>query len=160
MTALSALCLTSGTAAGFGCSNCQTTGQDVLPYTEGIVNESGTIYQTSEVEGVMLHFPQGRTYALEHGLGVRPVTVDIYLSFRDRLSKNGDSTDKTRPNNVAPTAGNQAVIEVWNDEVIQIRNDTCAEFYLRLVAMADPDDVARAASLSGAAGAAGAPPVE
>ena len=86
-----------------------------------------------------LHFPQGRIYQFYHGLKTAPHTVDIFVSFREQLTPGGDTTSKTNPNNVAPSAGNQAVIEVWNDEMIQIRNDTCENnFYVRLVAVADP----------------------
>ena len=87
----------------------------------------------------MLHFPQGRIYRIEHGLGTSPVTVDIFLSFCEQPLSEGCGTDSTQPSNVAPTAGNQALIEVWDEEVLEIRNDTCAEFYLRVVALADPD---------------------
>lgn len=100
----------------------------------------------------MLHFPQGRTYDLVHGLGYTPTDVNIFLSFRERLTESGDKDDKTEPNNVAQSAGNQAVIELWNDEVIRVRNDTCAEFYLRAVVVGDPDLAAQSA-LGGAAGA-------
>jgi len=100
----------------------------------------------------MLHFPQGRTYDLMHGLGTVPVSVDVFLSFRDRLTSTGSKDDKTQPNNVAESAGNQAVIEVWDEERIRVRNDTCAEFYLRAVVIADPD-LASMASIGGGAGA-------
>ena len=126
-----------------------------MPYRGGSANESRTIYQSGEVDEEMLHFPQGRIYDFEHGLGARPVSVDIFLSFSEQLTESGDTDNKTRPNNVAPSAGNQAVIELWDEEIIRVRNDTCAEFYLRIVATADPDDVEENLGASGAAGSSG-----
>jgi hypothetical protein len=125
-------------------------GRTPIEFTAGIVNEAGTIYQSGAVHGEMLFFPEGRRYDFYHGLGVVPVTVHPYLSFKEKLEANGDPDDKTKPNNVSPSAGNQVVIEVQNDEIIRVRNDTFAEFYLRVVAYANPDDVA---ALEGAAGA-------
>lgn len=147
-----ALCFTGGSAATTACSPCRVGGQESVTFEGGITNESRTVYQTGEVDAEMLHFPQGRIYDLVHGLGTTPVSVDLFLSFRSRLTETGDTEDKTEPNNVAPSAGNQAVIEAWNDEVITVRNDTCAEFYLRAVVIADPD-LAAVASIGGAAGA-------
>lgn len=143
------LLLTGGTSQ-MACSPCSVSGRTPIEFTAGIVNEAGTLYQSGAVDEVMLHFPEGRRYDFYHGLGVTPVTVLAYLSFKDRLEANGDPNDKTKPNNVSLAAGNEVVIEVQNDEIIRVRNDTCAEFYLRLVASANPDDVA---GLEGAAGA-------
>jgi len=50
---------------------------------------------------------------------------------------------ENQPNNVSPSAGNQAVIERQNAEDVQIRNDTCAEFYLRVVAKAEVGGILR-----------------
>ncbi len=144
------LCFTGGSTGTLACSPCRVRGQTPIEFTDGIVNASGTIYQSTEVDAEMLHFPQGRTYDFIHRLGSRPVTVDVFLSFRESLDPDGDPEDKTEPNNLSPSAGNSAVIQIWDEERIQIRNDTCAEFYLRVVALADPD-------AAGDAGAAGAP---
>jgi hypothetical protein len=151
---LAALFLTGGSASSTGCSPCRVGGQEEVVFTEGITNESRTLYQTGEVDAEMLHFPQGRTYDLMHGLGSTPVDLTIFVSFRSKLTASGDKDSKTKPNNVAESAGNQAVIEVWNDEIVRVRNDTCAEFYMRAVIVADPD-LAAIASIGGAAGAPG-----
>ncbi len=141
VTLLFAFCLTSGTTAGLGCSDCRVGGQDPILYEGGTTNESRTIFQSSRLGEPYLHFPQGRVYQFHHGLGRPPASIDIFVSFREQLVADGDTDDKTRPNNVAPSAGNQAVIEVWDDEMIQIRNDTCENnFYVRVVALADPDE--------------------
>lgn len=149
---LLALAVGGSSTASTACSPCRVGGQDPVEFTEGLTNQSRTVYQTGGVSDEMLHFPQGRTYDLMHGLGTVPVSVDVFLSFRDRLTSTGSKDDKTQPNNVAESAGNQAVIEVWDEERIRVRNDTCAEFYLRAVVIADPD-LASMASIGGGAGA-------
>lgn len=149
-----ALFLTGGSASSTACSPCRVGGQDPVPFTEGTTNEARTYYETARPDEEMLHFPQGRIYELHHGLGYQPLDIDIFLSFAKRLTATGDTEDKTKPNNIAETAGNQAVIQAWNDEFITVRNDTCAEFYLRAVIIGDPE-LAAIASIGGAAGASG-----
>jgi hypothetical protein len=131
-------------------SPCSVSGRTPIVFTDGVVNESRTIYQSTSVDGELLHFPEGRTYDFVHGLGSRPIGFDVYLSFRERLDPDGDPSDETEPNNLSLAAGNQAVIEEWNDEIIRVRNDTCAEVYIRFVAYADPD---AASEFIGTAGA-------
>ncbi|GEM_PF-673247 len=149
-----ALCLSGGTTSQLGCSPCDVGGKTAIEYTGGVSNAASTIYQSSTVDGEYLHFPQGRRYKLMHGLGSTPVSIDIFLSFKDRLDPSTDDASDpisyTEPNSLAPTAGNQAVIEAWNDEFIQIRNDTCANFHVRLVALADPAQGPQAMNLAGA----------
>lgn len=147
-----ALFFVGGSASTMACSPCSVHGQAAIEFLGGETNESRTVYQTGEPQGEMLYFPEGRRYDLVHGLGVTPASVDLYVSFRRELTDPNEASDKTEPNNVSPSAGNQAVIEVWNDRIIRVRNDTCAEFYLRAVATADPDEVA---ALGGAGGASG-----
>jgi hypothetical protein len=153
-TALLALFFTGGSTVTVACSPCSVRGQDPIDFTSGITNESRTVYQTGAPDDEMLHFPQGRTYNLVHGLGTVPVGIELFVSFREQLERSGDTEDKTEPNNVSPSAGNQTVIQVWDDEFIQVRNDTCAELYLRAVIIADPDEVV-SGNLGGAAGAPG-----
>lgn len=77
--------------------------------------------------------------------------VEIFVSFCERLEDN-EQCPKKRSRNVALTSGNMSVIEVWNDEMIQIRNDTCEnQLYIRAIAEADPDE----AIVGGASGGPG-----
>ncbi|MEO7032678.1 MAG: hypothetical protein ABI548_02520 [Polyangiaceae bacterium] len=62
------------------------------------------------------YLPPARTITFEHGLGSLPI-VAITLAFSDNGS-------------LAPTAGNQAIIECMDDQVVQIKNDTCSDFYI------------------------------
>jgi len=96
-----------------------------IPFEGGSVNASGTVYETSDWTGPLLHFPAGRRYLLDvHGLRSRPELVNTYVAFEER------------PDNLSESAGNQVVIEAVDTEVVVVRNDTCAEFFLRVVAMA------------------------
>jgi hypothetical protein len=62
-------------------------------------------------------FPAARTITFEHGLGSVPVTPDILLAFSDHGS-------------LAPGDGNEDIVECMDDQVIQIKNNTCSEFYI------------------------------
>jgi hypothetical protein len=114
--------------AATGCSApCNTADGDPVRFSEGSVSADGTTYASSPWEGPYLHFPAGRRYQLEHKLGVTPPAVVTYLAFDEYPLPGG---------NTAESAGNQAVIERVDGEMVQIRNDTCAEFWLRVVALA------------------------
>lgn len=119
-----------GLLVGSGCSPpCNTTDSDPVRYGAGSVSADGTTFTTSPWEGPYLDFPPGRRFQLEHHLGVAPPIVVTYLAL-DEYPLSGGNTSES--------AGNQAVIERVDDEIIQIRNDTCAEFWLRVAAMTGP----------------------
>jgi hypothetical protein len=111
-----------------GCGGCDTGGQSPIEYRGGSVNTAGTVYETTDINGEYLHFPAGRVYDLVHGLVTAPYKVTTYVSFDAQLSED---------NNIAESAGNQVVIEKVDSSVVRLRNDTCAEFYLRAVAEAE-----------------------
>ena len=122
----SALLLTPTASCG---PPCETANDDPVRVTEGTVDASGTVYESSTWAGPYLHFPGGRRYQLEHHLGRAPTMVTTYLSFDQEPMPGGNASE---------SAGNQAVIERVDDEIIQVRNDTCAEFWLRVTAIAAP----------------------
>jgi hypothetical protein len=64
------------------------------------------------------------TVTFIHGLGVVPDFVSTYLAF----------TAKGTQSEVTENAGNQGEIECVDATSIRIRNGTCAEFYIRVVA--------------------------
>lgn len=135
MSALRTVCLALaplGALAVVGCGSCDTSGQDPITYRDGLTNESRTYYETSPIDGEYLHFPAGRVYELEHNLRALPFAIDAYLAFspNPNSSNGGDG--------FAPSAGNQTILNA-DERFIFVRNDTCAEFYLRVVAFADPD---------------------
>jgi hypothetical protein len=134
-------------AFALGTVACDATcGRDVeeeIVFEGGSLDSSGTVYETSPWEGPYLHFPTGRRYALVHDLGRRPLLVQTYVAFEERPMPANSEPRASDHTNIAESAGNQVVIEIVNDQMIGVRNDTCAELYLRVVAIAPAEgDVA------------------
>jgi hypothetical protein len=99
-----------------------------IRYEEGLTDPTHTVYQTTPILGPWLHFPAQRTYKLVHDLRTFPIDVNLSLAFDERNE------------NLAPAAGNQAVwhVDPTTGE-IYVKNDSCAEFYVYVVAYAAPD---------------------
>ncbi len=112
----------------FGCSPpCETASEDPVFFKGGEYVATCSTYETSPWGGPYLHFPGGRRYRIYHGLGQVPPVVNTYVAFHE---------SPIPGNNVSENTGNQGVIEDVNADYIQIRNDTCADLYLRVVASA------------------------
>lgn len=132
---LGPILLASASALGCG-DTCHDGSGELVPYSEGQTNAERTYYQSGPIQGPYLHFPSGRIFELEHDLLEAPTDVVSWLSFdEDALLGN---------NNVAEAAGNQVVIECVSGPepgedgserkgIIRVRNDTCSDFYLRVV---------------------------
>jgi hypothetical protein len=120
-----------------GCGTCSTRGQLPIEYHGGEPNLETMTYQTSEVFGEYLHFPAGRRFDLMHGLGVPPQAPVSWVSFQREPASRDDSGENT--GNIAESAGNQVVVECLDDERVRVRNDTCAEFFLRVELRADSE---------------------
>jgi len=131
------------------CGGCNTSGQEPLAYTAGLVSPDHTMYESTRPGGDMLHFPPGRMYLLAHGLGTDHIEISPYVSFVKKLTPGASGNDPFAPNHLSVAAGNEAVVEGWDEKYIRIRNDTCAEFYLYVVA-------STAQAYAGAGGAGGA----
>ena len=124
-----ALTVLSAVAAS-GCSSTSTCNRD--PDSTQVCNGQGKSAQNfwfssayhdpakslSSGETGYQYFPPARTITFQHNLGSVPFPV-ITLAFDDNGS-------------IAPTAGNQAIVECMDDNVIQIKNDTCSDFYIWL----------------------------
>ncbi len=113
-----------------GCGSCERTGYDAIDFSEGSV--VGDVYQTSPPDGLWLHFPAGRRFRFQHGLGVVP-EVSAYVAMNERPMPSGARPPES-VGNVSEAAGNEVIIERQDANVVQVRNDTCAEYYLRVVA--------------------------
>jgi hypothetical protein len=116
-----------------GCdTSCDKENEDVArDYTGGTISASCTRYETGSFDDLYLDFPPGRRLAIHHGLGQTPSVVQSYLGFvKDPLPDAGNG-------NTAESAGNQVIIERMDDEFVQVRNDTCEEFFLRVVIETD-----------------------
>jgi hypothetical protein len=115
-----------------------------VPYTGGRVNADRTVYETNDWNAEYVEFPAGRQILIEHGLDGTP-QVFTWLSF-DR-----HPLDVGREGNSAESAGNQVIIQRVDPEFVQVRNDTCQDFWLRLVAIY-PGEFESAPGLGGAGG--------
>jgi hypothetical protein len=115
-----------GVGSTLGCSNCPPA-RPPERFKGGYVHTDG-FYETSQVRAEMLPFPAGSAYEIEHQLGLTPVSVLPYISFVARPYESGDD--------VTLASGNLTLIEGWDERVIVVRNDTCSDFYIRVVAEA------------------------
>lgn len=143
-----------------GCleKQCDRHRGEPLVYRGGNTSESGGFYETNALDEPFLHFPAGRSYEIVHGLRERPTAFHAYLAFGEcPLSasvRNPGGSPSCEPvgaesggGGFAEGSGNEAMFEVRDDETLIVRNDTCAEFYLRVVAttfldeaVAEPSD--------------------
>lgn len=94
---------------------------------------SGTdlVYETSPPEGPLLPFEGAAYYHVHHGLGVVPYQISIGLSFNERPLDGLNGGE-------APSAGNQTVILSADCDEVLIKNDTCSDFFMRVVVRANP----------------------
>lgn len=118
-----ALAIGSALGAG-GCISAAAcdTSDDANPiqtYTGGTT--TGGVYESSPWHSAYLDFPGGHRYAFVHGLGRAPPLVQVYLAF------------VPDPDWTAPCSGNSCEISV-TDTVVQVKNDTCSEFWVKVVA--------------------------
>ncbi|HOU94407.1 MAG TPA: hypothetical protein PLU22_25320 [Polyangiaceae bacterium] len=105
-------------AAGCGCG--KEHGDPVL-WLDGTT--VGNQYESSPLAGPWLYFPGGRRYRLVHALGRVPTEVTAYLSF-----------EQDDPANFTTSAGNSALFEQVTDEYVDVHNDGCPDFFVRVVA--------------------------
>lgn len=80
------------------------------------------VYHSSPAGRPWLFFPGGRKYRLAHGLGRAPETVDGYFG------------DQEHPTEWTPASGDAFLVLDATEAYLDVWNDTCAEFYLRVVA--------------------------
>lgn len=131
-----------------GCDlGCDKEDKDeATPYTDGRVNADRTIYETNDWNEAFVKFPAGRRLSIEHGLGIEP-EIFTWLAF--------DELPFEVKRSAAESAGNMVIILKNEDGMIVVRNDTCQDFWLRLVAIS-PGDFGDGAGQGGSDGAEGA----
>jgi hypothetical protein len=103
-----------------GCG-CVREHGDPIPYADGAT--VGNEYASSPIAGPWLPFPGGRRYRLLHDLGRAPTEVTAYLSF-----------DAEGRGNFSTATGNSALFTQVTDSYVAVYNDSCADFFLRVVA--------------------------
>jgi len=139
-----------------GCSSTSTCSRDpdeqTRSWKDGVF--VGNTYKSGDYGGPYIYFPPARTLTfdlcegrkdgsndcLPNGKDFEPLPPQIWLAF----SPNGT---------LAPSAGNESLLEVLETNKIAIKNDTCAEFWVWLVAekavLADPAATVSEAGASG-----------
>jgi hypothetical protein len=132
-----------------GCSAaaCDTSDDGNTPERREDGRTVNGIYESSSVHGQLLEFPGGKRYDLVHNLGFEPLVVQMYWSFI-KIGVARDAQREEDAGTLTPASGNSALIQLMNDRIIRVKNDSCVEFFLRVVAFGDP----RPASDGGAPG--------
>jgi hypothetical protein len=129
----------------FGKQPCDTSaqGNPTVTYTGGTTADG--VYMSSSWSGPLLYWPGGQHYALVHGLGVTPSWIQAYVSFdeggvggTDGGLDGGADAGVSGGGTLAPAAGNDAEIGGVDGTSIQIANDTCASYWLLVVAGTGP----------------------
>jgi hypothetical protein len=115
-----------------------------VPYTKGRI-ESG-IYVTNAWNEPFVRFSAGRTISILHGLGSEPEVFTWLAFFEFPFEEKSNS---------AESAGNQVLIEKVDAQEIQVRNDTCQDFWLRLAAIPRGEVAPGGGGQGGADGAGG-----
>ncbi len=125
-----ALALAISLVGGCDATSCDTAPESNPPsdFKDGqlVTSSDGTVvFQTSAPDGQHLNFSAGTQYRVYHRLEGRPLLVQPWVSFSSTGTKGG---------NEAVPAGNMTEILDVNDQFIQIRNNSCGDYWLRLVA--------------------------
>jgi len=128
-------------SASTGCGEQCDRNPNVPPveYKDG--KASNGVYESSPFSGPYLDFPSGRTYRFYHYLGGIPRRIDPWVSFDvDPVP----SSNEAKPGGgTTPIVGNQFTVERVTATTFDVRNDTCSDIKLRVVA-SDPEPAARA----------------
>jgi len=118
--ALAALVAVTSAAVGCGTA-CDTSDPSNPPEFYGAGVTTDGVYESSSWRRDLLPFPGGKQYKLEHRLGFTPASVDIYIAFAHESGL------------VSLCAGNSCLV-CADSQFVWIKNDTCANFFVRVVA--------------------------
>jgi hypothetical protein len=88
-------------------------------------------YETSGPEGPFLPYEGATLLHIKHGLGVKPDVVQVFLSFAEHPEEVGGGGSSA-------AAGNQAILLKQDETEIAVKNDSCASYWIRVVAIVDP----------------------
>lgn len=116
-----------------GCETSCSVDADEEPelVTSGNTDLEAGTYESAPWDGKFHVFPPKKRYAFQHGLPGVPRDVSTWVSFHERPLVGRAHGD------IAESAGNIVIIERVDETTIQVRNDTCETFYLRVFA-SDP----------------------
>jgi hypothetical protein len=128
------IAISAAALASPGCygRNCEGSSMDfgTLPGEGHMVNPD--TWESSAPEDPWLPFPRQRVYNINiEALGGRsPLTVTPYLSADSQPSKSGG--------NYTIGAGNLALIFFFGTNHVGLKNDTCSDYFVRVVVTAGP----------------------
>jgi hypothetical protein len=104
------------------------------------------VYETSTASGEHLNFSSGAQYRIHHGLGGKPMLVQPWVSF---------SSSGVDGGNEAVPAGNMVEILEVTDDYVTVFNESCGDYWLRMViGFPDRGDTVTAPTSSAAASSA------
>lgn len=98
------------------------------PFEGGVSDPEAGVYESSAVGGSYLPFGPGQSYSFAHGLGTTPRGLSAFLSISACPLCEGADVGF-----FASAAGNEVVWEAADAEHVVVRNDTCADFFVRVV---------------------------
>lgn len=128
---LFSLCLVWGLASSMpACVNtCDVTPGEPILHAGGF--SEGGLYETGAWNADWLRFAPGTVYRFPHQLGTDRIVINVYTAFSPRPFE-----EQADPRGAAESAGNLAIYESVGDDYFELRNDTCADLYLRATAFA------------------------
>jgi hypothetical protein len=149
--ALAWLAITVAVISASGCYGDNCLGEVVIygaKPNEGRMIDENT-WESSAQDGTWLPFPRARSYLFDlRQLGDRqPEIVLPYISPVERPNQ--------QPSNFTLGGGNLSEISGAAKNRVNVRNGTCADYYLRLVVVASPRPPAAGPSPDASADAAG-----
>jgi hypothetical protein len=118
----------SGGILGCGTQCDRNPNEPPVVYTDGITDRAAGTYFSAEIHGPYLDFPPGRTYRFMHGLGGVPQDVQAWLSFAV------GPIDAAKPEAFVQAAGNQVSWGEVTTKYFDVRNDTCSDVRIRVMA--------------------------
>jgi hypothetical protein len=132
---LSASLASTFTTVGCGLQCDRNPDEPPVPYKAGITSNPDTpfaAYESAPSTGPFLDFPPGRTYRFFHALGAPPVSITAEFSFDEfPIASTNTAPDKS---GAVTAAGNQFTKERVTATTFDVRNDTCSDVHLRVVA--------------------------
>lgn len=120
----------AGLAVAPGCGPTCPVSERV--YADGSLTKGTNLirYETSGPEGPFIPYEGATLLHIKHGLGVRPQVVQVFLSFAERPEEVGGGGSSA-------AAGNQAILLKQDENEIAVKNDSCASYWIRVVAIVD-----------------------
>lgn len=103
---------------------------DAVQYRQGTTADS--FYETSPFSGPLLDFPTGAKWEIFHDLGAIPWGLDAFVAFSECPTTEPCGNMEGDDTGLTLAAGNAVTFHSVTAESVIVRNDTCADFFLRV----------------------------